>query len=156
MTEPFRIRDFRLLWVGMSASLLGDGVFLVALAWQVYELSNKASALSLVGVAMSVPHVALLLIGGVLSDRFPRRRVMLAADLLRGVAIGTLGVLSITGGLRMGHVLVLVALYGAGMALFGPAFDAIVPDIVPSGLLAQANALDLFVRPAALRLAGPA
>jgi DHA3 family tetracycline resistance protein-like MFS transporter len=156
MTEPFRIRDFRLLWVGMSASLLGDGVFLVALAWQVYELSNKASALSLVGVAMSVPHVALLLIGGVLSDRFPRRVVMLVADLLRGLAIGALGVLSITGGLRMGHVLALVAVYGAGMALFGPAFDAIVPDIVPSGLLAQANALDLFVRPAALRLAGPA
>jgi DHA3 family tetracycline resistance protein-like MFS transporter len=156
MTEPLRIRDFRLLWTGMSASLLGDGVFLVALAWQVYELSNKASALSLVGVAMSVPHVALLLIGGVLSDRFPRRRVMLAADVLRGIAIGTLGVLSVTGGLRMGHVLVLVALYGAGMALFGPAFDAIVPDIVPSALLAQANALDLFARPAALRLAGPA
>ncbi|MGH2720276.1 MAG: MFS transporter, partial [Actinomycetota bacterium] len=104
MTAPLRIRDFRLLWTGMSASLLGDGVFLVALAWQVYELSNKASALSLVGVAMSVPHVALLLVGGVLSDRFPRRRVMLVADVLRGLAIGALGLLSVTGGLRMGHV----------------------------------------------------
>ena len=62
--EPLRHRDFRLLWSGMTVSLLGDGIFIVALAWQVYELSDAATALSLVGLAMTIPNVLFLLIGG--------------------------------------------------------------------------------------------
>ena len=52
-------------------------------------------------------------------------------------------------------MLALVAVFGAATAFFGPAFDAIVPDVLPAGLLPQANSLDQFVRPIALRLAGP-
>ncbi len=52
--------------------------------------------------------------------------------------------------------MVLAAIYGGGTAFFGPAFDAIVPDLVATDLLIQANAFDQFVRPAAWRLAGPA
>ena len=63
----------------MTASLLGDGVFLVALAWQVYELSNSPAALAMVGLAASLPHVAFLLLGGVYSDRLERRKVMVAS-----------------------------------------------------------------------------
>jgi MFS family permease len=154
--RPLRLRDFRYLWTGMTVSLLGDGIFLVAIAWQVYQLSNAPTALSVVGVAMSVPHVVLLLLGGVVSDRFDRRKVMVGADVVRGIAIGILGLLSVTGALELWHVLVLTAFYGAGTAFFGPAFDAIVPDVVPPELLAEANSLDQFVRPAAWRLAGPA
>ena len=47
--RPLRHRDFRLLWTGMTASLIGDGIFLVSLTWQVYELSNTPTALSIVG-----------------------------------------------------------------------------------------------------------
>ena len=64
--------------------------------------------------------------------------------------------LSLTGTLELWHVVALVAVYGAGAAFFGPAFDAIVPDVLPASELAQANSLDQFVRPVALRLAGPA
>jgi MFS family permease len=156
MLAPLRLRDFRLLWTGMTASLLGDGVFLVAIAWQVYQLSNAPTALSFVGLAMSIPHVVFLLLGGVVSDRVDRRRVMLTADVVRGVAIGAMGVLSVTGTVQLWHLMVLSAMYGAGTAFFGPAFDAIVPDIVPKELLGEANALDQFVRPTALRLVGPA
>ena len=156
MLGPLRIRDFALLWTGMTVSLLGDGVFYIAIAWQVYQLSNVPTALALVGLAMSVPQVLFLLLGGVVSDRSNRRRVMLAADAIRGVAISTMGVLSVTGTLRIWHLMVLAAIYGGGTAFFGPAFDAIVPDIVPQAELAEANSLDQFVRPTALRLAGPA
>ena len=69
----------------MCVSLLGDGIFLVAMAWQVYALSNAPTALALVGITMTVPTIAFLLLGGVVSDRFDRRRVMVAADVLRGV-----------------------------------------------------------------------
>src|SRR4051794_41221278 len=69
MLTPLRHRDFRLLWSGMCVSLMGDGIFLVAMAWQVYALSNAPTALSLVGIAMTVPTIMFLLIGGGVSGR---------------------------------------------------------------------------------------
>ena len=156
LLSPLRLRDFRLLWTGMVVSLLGDGIFLVAMAWQVYELSDAPTALSIVGIAMSTPHLFLLLIGGVVSDRFDRRAVMIGADLVRGAAVGAMGFLSLSGNIEVWHIAVLAGFYGSGTAFFGPSFDAIVPDLVPSDLLTEANALDQFVRPAAWQLAGPA
>jgi MFS family permease len=155
MLGPLRIRDFRLLWSGMTVSLLGDGVFYVAIAWQVYQLSDAPTALSLVGLTMSLSQVVFLLLGGVTSDRFDRRRVMLAADLLRAVVIGVLGLLAMADSLQLWHLVILASLYGMGAGIFGPALDAIVPDLVPDGLLAQANSLDQILRPTTLRLAGP-
>ncbi|CAN5690704.1 N/A [soil metagenome] len=156
LLEPFRGRDFRLLWSGMAVSLTGDGIFLVALAWQAYALSNVPTAFSLVGLALSVPHIALLLVGGVIADRFPRRRVMLASDVVRGIAVAAMAVLALTGRLELFHLAALAAVYGAGMAFFGPAFDAIVVDVVAEDLYPQANSLDQLVKPLALRMIGPA
>jgi len=156
MLRPLAARDFRFLWTGMTASLVGDGVFLIALAWQVYELSDVPTALSLVGVAASVPHVLFLLVGGVVSDRLDRRKVMVAADAVRGAAVAGLGILSLAGTLTLWQVVALAAVYGGATAFFGPAFDAIVPDVVPPHQLAEANSIDQFVRPAAFRLLGPA
>jgi MFS family permease len=156
LLAPLRDRSFALLWTGMSVSLMGDGILLVALAWKVYELSNAPVALAAVGVAMTVPHVALLLVGGVVGDRFDRRRVMMASDAVRGLAVALLGALALSGHLRLWHVLGLIAVYGAATAFFGPAFDAVVPDIVPADQLVQANAIDQFARPLALRMVGPA
>jgi DHA3 family tetracycline resistance protein-like MFS transporter len=156
LLAPLKLRNFRLLWTGMTVSLLGDGVFVVAVAWQSYELSNSPFALSLVMLAMTVPHVLFLLIGGVVSDRWDRRRLMLAADLTRGLVVAVVGVLSLTGSLTLGWLSLLTAVYGAGTAFFGPAFDSIVPDVVPRPMLGQANSLDQLVKPLALRIAGPA
>lgn len=156
LLAPLHVRDFRLLWAGMCISLLGDGAFFVALAWQVYAISDGTTAMGVVGIAMTVPTTAFLLIGGVASDRFDRRRIMLATDIARLLTLGALALLSATGTLEIWHIAVLVAIYGTGQAFFAPAFDAIVPDLLPRDLLGQANALDQFVRPVALRMAGPA
>ena len=156
MLRPLSVRDFAWLWTGMSVSLLGDGIYLVAIAWQVYDLSNAPTALSVVGVAWTLPMVIFLLWGGILSDRFDRRSVMIFSDIVRGVAIAALGILSVTDTIELWHVIVLVAIYGFGEAFFGPAFGAIVPDIVPSDMLVEANSMDQFVRPLMWRLAGPA
>lgn len=154
--RPLRNRDFALLWTGLTVSLLGDGIYLVAIAWQVYELSDTPTALSVVGAAWTLPTVLLLLAGGVLSDRVDRRLLMVAADALRAVAIGAIAVLSITEVLELWHLLVLVALYGVGEALFNPAATAITPTLVAPEDLVQANALEHLVRPLALRFGGPA
>jgi MFS family permease len=156
LLAPLRHRDFRLLWTGMTVSLVGDGIFLVAMVWQAYELWNAPAALSLLGIGMTIPTLVFLLPAGVLSDRLDRRSLMLWADIGRAVVIAALAVLSLTGLLTFWELMALVALYGIGTAFFTPAFEAIVPDIVPAADLAAANSLDQFVRPIALRLAGPA
>jgi MFS family permease len=151
-----RIRDFALLWAGMSISLIGDGVYFVALAWQVYDLSGSPTALSVVGVAWTLPLALFVLVGGVVTDRVERRRVMIAADLVRALAVAVIGVLSLSGAIELWHIVVVAAVFGTGDAFFGPAFTSIVPQIVPRDLLLQANAFDQFVRPLGFMLLGPA
>ena len=154
--KPLAIRDFALLWTGMTVSFLGDGLYTVAIAWQVYTLSNAPTALAVVGVAWIVPQVLLLLVGGAISDRFERRLVLMLSDAIRGAAIAAIGVLSVSGTLELWEVVALVAVYGAGGALFAPAFTGIVRDVVPRELLLEANSLEQFVRPLCVRLIGPA
>jgi MFS family permease len=153
---PLRDRDFRLLWIGATASLMGDGAFLVALAWQVYSMSSGPAGMSLVGIAMTVPTITFLLIGGVASDRFERRWLLVGADLLRAVTLALMAGLTIGGQIELWHVVVLAGMYGTGAAFHAPAFDALVPEILSGERLTQANALDQLMRPLALRLAGPA
>ncbi len=153
--RPLARRDFALLFTARTASLLGDGVYVVAVAWQVYTLENAPAALAIVGLGLAIPQVSLVLFGGVLTDRLQRRRVLVAADVLRAVAIGTLGVLAVSGALELWHVVALVVLVGAGDALFNPAYTAIVPELVAGEDLVRANGLDQFVRPLAIRLVGP-
>lgn len=149
-------RRFRLLWTGAAASLLGDGVYLVALAWQAYSLSPDPGGLALLGVCATVPQLLALLWGGLLSDRYDRRRLLLAADAARFLAVGAVAVLVLGADARMWHLAVLSVVYGLGAGFAAPAFDALVPELVEPHLLEQANALEQFLRPAMLRLAGPA
>ena len=156
LLRPLRERDFALLWTGMTISLLGDGIFLVAEAWQVYDIDNDPVALSIVGTAWTLGMVAFLLTGGVVTDRAERRHVLIAADAVRGAALVAMGVLALTGAIALWHLVALSVFMGIGEAFFGPAFGAIVPDVVAPEHLVQANALDQLVRQAAARLVGPA
>jgi hypothetical protein len=142
--RPLRVRDFAFLWIGLTVSFIGDGIYIVAIAWQTYDLSNSPSALAAVGIAWSLPQVVLILITGVLSDRVDRRLLMIAGDVIRGVAIATIGIMSIGGTLTMTSLISLVVVYGVGQALFGPAFSSIVPQVVPEDLLVEANSLGQF------------
>ena len=156
MLRALRGRDFRLLWIGQSVSLIGDGIYLVAIAWLVYDISNEPGALALVGLAWTLPQVGVLLLAGVGSDRFERRLLLILADLIRFAAIGSMAVLSLAGVIELWHVVVLVVFYGVGQALFQPAFAAIVPDVVPRDQLLQANALREVMEPLGMRFGGPA
>jgi hypothetical protein len=154
--HPLRERDFALFQVGSTVSLIGDGLFMVAIAWQVYDIWNVPTAFAIVGVAETVPLVALLLFSGVVIDRVERRWVMFWACLVRGVCVGVIGLLAVSGVLELWHVFVIAVFYGAGRAFEGPASGAMVPDLVPTHLLVQANSLNGAVRPLAQLLVGPA
>jgi len=155
LLSPLKHRDFRILWTGMTISLIGDGIFLIAIAWESYSLWNAPAALSIVGIGMTIPTIAFLLIGGVVSDRRDRRVVMAWADGLRAVAVAVLAALVLMDALRFWELVALVAVYGVGTAFFMPAFEAILPELLPKSELPAANALDQFVRPIAMRLIGP-
>lgn len=156
LLAPLAHRDFALLIAGATVSAVGDGVFIVAVAWQTYEISNVPTALSLVGIAGTLPMVAFLLLGGTLSDRFSRRRLMLTADLVRTGAIALLALLAISGELALWHIVALVAVSAVGTALFQPASVAIVPELVSHALLTQANSLFSLSRMLSARVVGPA
>jgi MFS family permease len=150
------VRDFALYWIARTTSWLGDGVMMVALPWQVYELTNSTTAMGVVGAVQMVPIFAFTLFGGVASDRIDRRKVILASEVVRGVAAGVAGVLALTGDLELWHVGAMVAVFGLGQAFAGPAFGSIVPQIVPEELLVQANSALFTVNTIAVRLGGPA
>jgi predicted MFS family arabinose efflux permease len=134
-------RDFRRFFIGQSASLLGDGMVGVALAFAVLDLTGSPADLGYVLAARSIPLIAGLLVGGVIADRLSRRRIMVTADLARFLGQGTMATLLISGHARIWELAALQAVHGAAAALFNPASTGLVPSIVTSGRLQQANAL---------------
>jgi MFS family permease len=153
---PLAIRDFALIWAATAISRLGDGLYLVAIAWQTYAISNVPTAMSIVGLATTLPQLVLLLVSGALSDRLPRRRLMVGADALRAVAIGTLGALALADALSLEAIVALVAVYAVGTALFQPASISLLPQVVPQDRRPQANGLMRLAGALAVRLIGPA
>ena len=153
--RPLRHRDFRLLWTGLAVSLIGSGLWLVALAWQVIELGGGPTELSLVTALYSVGLLAFVLVGGIAADRLPQRLVMLAADLVRAAILLVLGWLSLTGDLRIWHLAAGGLVVGAGEAFFIPSYTAILPHLLPESELLAANGLEGTLRPLAQQATGP-
>jgi MFS family permease len=151
-----RRRDFALLIGGQAVSDLGDGMFFVALAWRVYQSYSSPAALSVVGIAFFVPRLAVTIAGGVISDRFERRWTMIAADSTRAIAVALLAVVSLGARQELVLLVVLVAIQGVGGSLFGPSETALVPQLVSSEDLGQANSLRTIVSPMASAVVGPA
>ena len=133
-----RHRDFALLWSGQSISLVGDGVYTVALALETLRIDNHPIALSLVLAARLLPTVLLLVAGGVIVDRVPRRLAMLASDSTRGAAVAVIAVLVALGALQVWELVLMSAVFGAADALFYPAATALTPEILPAELLVRA------------------
>jgi len=139
--KSLTVRSFALLWSGQQLSALGDSIYRVALAWWVLEKTGSATAMSTIFIFASAPMLIFLLIGGVAGDRYPRARVMLMSDVVRGLLIGILAVLSFTHRLEVWHIYLVSLLFGIAGAFFGPAYRAIVPEILPRELLPSANGL---------------
>jgi MFS family permease len=132
-------RNFRLYLAGATLSAIGTAMVPVALSFAVLDAGLPASALGLVLAAQTIPTVALLLIGGVIGDRWSRRRVMIGTDLLRCVAQIVLALALIGGTRSLAIIVTLTALIGVGNAFFGPASSGFLVGIVTKDELARAN-----------------
>ncbi len=135
-------RDFALLYSGQAISLIGDGMFFIAVAFAVLEITDDSPlALGIVYAAGAVPTIAFVLVGGVWADRLERRRVMLSADLARMAIQLVMAVLLLTGNAELWHMIALQGLYGAAQAFFGPASTGMLPQILEPEELLHANGL---------------
>jgi MFS family permease len=152
--EPLRHRDFRLLWTGQTVSLVGNFIHGVALPFQILGLGGGALELGLWGAIFSVASLVFVLFGGAFADRFPRRVVILVTDMLAGLVVAAVAVLATTGQLRIEHLYIEAALFGATESFFQPALSALIPELVPVEILQAGNALRGSSRQVAL-LAGP-
>ena len=155
LLQPLRRRDFALLFAGSTISLVGDGVYTVALAFQVYALDNSPSALSLVLLAYSAGLVVCALVAGVVVDRVDRRAVIVVADALQLVAILAMGLLSVAGTLEVWHCALLAVFVGAGTAFVKPAATALLPHVVPKEEIVAATSLEQSAQEASYALLGP-
>lgn len=138
--EPLRERNFRLLFIGQTASQVGNGMAPVALVFAVLA-HGTSSDVGFVLSAETVPLVVLLLVGGVVADRMSRRVLMLEADALRAMAECTLGLWILLGRPPLWGFMVLAALLGVGQAFFNPALTGIFPQMLGDELLQRGNAL---------------
>jgi len=134
-------RDFRLLWLSQTASVIGDALVLVAVGLFVTQLTGDPSDVGLVLTAYAAPLVLFLLLGGVVADRLPRQTVMVASDVVRGTLHGLLAALIATGAVRVWHMVVIGLLFGAAEAFFRPAYTGLVPQTVPEDQIQPAQAL---------------
>ena len=124
-----------------GTSLVGDSVVHVALAFAVLDLTESAADLGFVLAARTVTMLVFLLAGGVWADRVPRHALMIVSDLARAATQAALAALFITGAAELWQVVTLSALNGAATALFRPAADGLVPQLVPPAKLQRANGL---------------
>jgi MFS family permease len=155
MRRLLRQRNFRSLWLAQSASVIGDHIVVVALALFVFQLTHSATDLGLVLAAHALSLVAFLLVGGVLADRLPRHRVMIATDLVRFALHMLLGVLIFAGSVRIWQVIVIEVLFGAAEAFFRPAANGLLPQTVDEPDIQQATAITTMSTNVA-EFAGPA
>jgi predicted MFS family arabinose efflux permease len=118
----------------------------VGLAFAVLGIDGSGSDLGLVLAVGLVPNAVLMLVGGVVGDRWPRGRVMLAADAVRAVSQGAVAILLLTGDAQIWHLILSSAVWGTAAAFFTPASTGIVPQTVRPALLQQANALMALTR----------
>ncbi|MEW1773887.1 MFS transporter [Streptomyces sp. NPDC086777] len=123
-------------------SVLGNGFARIALAFAVLALPGATPGdLSLVVACQAVPQLALVLVGGVIADRVSRSALMAVADVLGALSYGGLAAMVLSGHAPVAALCALAVTAGTATALFSPAMDGVIPQLVPSEALQRANGL---------------
>jgi DHA3 family tetracycline resistance protein-like MFS transporter len=155
MAAPLAGRDFRLLWVGQTISALGGVLQAVALAWLVLDRTGSAVALSGTLLAVAIPATLLNLAGGVATDRYDPRTVMIWSDVVRAAVVSIIAALAAVDALPLRALYALLVVLGAAGGIFGPAAQSIISRLVPAEGLQAANALSQTTAQVAMILGAP-
>ena len=137
-----RNRRYRLVWGGDALSILGDGAAWVALSWTAYQVNESATDVGALLVAYTAPVLVGGPLVGVLLDRFDRRRLLVADNVVRGAAMGAVPLLYAADALELWHLYVAAALYGLLKMFPLAGIPSLIPDLVEDDELDAANAME--------------
>src|SRR5262249_5031677 len=139
--NPLSNRNFRLMWLGESVSLIGDQFYTIALPWLILDLTGSLLALGAILFVGGIPRTVFMLIGGVLVDRSSPRTIMLYSNLARLAITVILTLLVATRAAQLWMLYLISFLFGLASAFFQPAVCAIVPSLTDDDELQAGNAL---------------
>ncbi len=162
----FQHRDFRLVWGGNLVSILGTQMQMIAINWQIYELlagtdlsinflgrsvplNVEALGLGGVGLARVIPIMIFAVIGGNMADVMNRRQLLLWTNMAAALFAAILAVLSLTNRITVPTIYLLTAATAATAAFSSPAFQSLIPNLVPDTHLTNAISLNTLVRQSA-------
>ncbi|HYL71676.1 MAG TPA: MFS transporter [Candidatus Dormibacteraeota bacterium] len=154
LPPALRVRPFRWYWAAQWPTLLGTWMQVVALGYLVYARTGSTTAVAVVAAADGLPAVLLSLLGGVLADRLPRRRILLVTQSALGLSAGSLAVLVATGHAEFFAIVIVALVFGATDAVDLPTRQALVGDLVERDVVVNAVALGSAAM-SATRIVGP-
>ena len=141
MKNAIQNRNFRFLWLGQVASLLGDQFTFIAMPWLVLRMTGDPLVLGTVLGIAGIPRAIFMLLGGAITDRFSPRRIMLISDLLRMFIAAMMAWLVLSGGMQVWMLYAFALLFGSVSGFFMPASSAMVPRISQPDALQASNSL---------------
>jgi len=142
VSAAFRHRDFRVIWWGALISTIGTWMQKYAQSWLVISLTGSTFFLGLDELLNQLPVILFMLIGGVIADRHDRRRLLVGSQLVQATSAFMLAALVWTGRIEIWHVLALSFVSGCGQAFGAPAYQSLIPSLVPRKDLPNAIALN--------------
>ncbi|MFE5670903.1 MFS transporter [Agromyces sp. NPDC056523] len=154
--RPLRNPAYRWLAAALVSSLVGTGVWIVALVWQIVAIGGGAAELSLVAGASAVGMLLTTLLGGALADRMSQRRILLVVEVVRAGSGGIVALLSLAGALATWQLAAVAFVGGVLSGLYYPAYSALLPTVVPEDELLAANGFEGMARPVLMQAGGPA
>lgn len=154
--RPLASRDYRLLFAAVGIEVFGTGMWTIVMVFQVLALDDSPLALSAVATGMSLGLFAFSILGGVVADRFSKRRIIITVQGCTAAVMTVVAVLSLTETVELWHVGVASFAMGAGSAFFYPAYSAYLPQVLPPEQLLAANGLEGALRPSMGQGLGPA
>lgn len=152
---PFRHAAYRRLGLALALNIFAQGVWAVAIVWEVIRIGGGPSELSVVTVAGAVGLLVPALLGGVVADRIPQKRILLVVAMVETACMGIVALLSWTDLTALWHLAVISFTTGVAMAFYYPAYTAWLPALVPAEDLMAVNGFEGIVRPTIGSAIGP-
>ncbi|GAA1092338.1 tetracycline efflux MFS transporter Tet(V) [Tsukamurella spumae] len=156
MLRPLLRRNYRFLFVTLLCALIADGMWMIAMVWQVIRMGGSPTSVSVVSGGAAAGLLVSTLAGGVLADRLPQQRILFVLEIVNAITIGSVGVLVLTDAVTVPMMLLATFALGLVSGFYFPAYSALVPRLVSPGELLAVNGYESAVRPAASMAAGPA
>lgn len=143
--QVLRNRDYSLLFSGQLVSAAGTQIQVVAVAWQVYLLTNSAVALGVIGLVQAIPRLIFSLVGGVVADAYDRRRLLLIINTIMAGLSAILAITTRAGVINIGIIYAIVLLAAVASSFEFPTRQAIIPTLVPREQMADALSVSMVL-----------